>query len=261
MTLIIEISCRGISGTRRLELEAGQEIVVGRDNTDLLLTKDQTLSRQHFRLSYFENSITVEHLSRTNPTLVASEGSSDFKKVVDSTCELRACRIIAGSHRFVAAVETPDSATISGHSHEIWSDVDESSVSAIAFGNEITASQPDGVTRQNDEMQRSKKPLREPVPTEEKPVFSWDDSVRENIEPPAIAEPRTRPHEIAESAEAPPNRPGKMPREEHAKPQPKQPDNVEPSPKESGSDREEQIQEKQSLPKTNFIPQDDDFFD
>jgi hypothetical protein len=60
--------------------------------------------------------------------LVASEGSTEFNPVSGQQIESGGCRIIAGSHRFVAVVEAPDSViepTLSGEDQtEIWSDVD-----------------------------------------------------------------------------------------------------------------------------------------
>ena len=127
MTLVVDVTCKGSDRSRRFVLEDGQELEIGRANEDLNLAADPRLSRQHFILRYLDRQIEIRHLSRTNPTMVASEGSADFKQVEGARIEENSCRIIAGSHRIVAALEEPDSViapTLSGEEHaEQWSDV------------------------------------------------------------------------------------------------------------------------------------------
>lgn len=131
MTLVIDVSCKGSSSGQRILLEDGETLNVGRANESLDLVADPRLSRKHFILRYCNREIEITHLSRTNPTLVASEGSTDFTEVNGKQVEASGCRIIAGSHRFVAVVEAPDSIiepTLSGEDQaEIWSDVDSQS--------------------------------------------------------------------------------------------------------------------------------------
>ena len=137
MTLVIDISCKGASSGQRILLEDGDTLNVGRANESLDLVADPRLSRKHFILRYCHREIEITHLSRTNPTLVASEGSADFVEVNGKQIEPKGCRIIAGSHRFVAVVEAPDSIiepTLSGEDQaEIWSDVDSLSDSDPFF--------------------------------------------------------------------------------------------------------------------------------
>ena len=107
MTLIIDVSCSGASNTGRIKLKPGDTFLVGRSNTDSSLIADARLSRKHFSIHYADDHIEITHLSRTNPTLVASEGSSNFAKVRDVIVERQSCRIIAGSHRFILTVAQP----------------------------------------------------------------------------------------------------------------------------------------------------------
>lgn len=129
MTLVIDVSCKGTARSRRFVLQEGQNLEVGRANEDLNLANDPRLSRRHFLIEYSDREITVTHLSRTNPTLVASEGTADFQEVDGMRIERLGCRIIAGSHRFVATVEAPESEispTLDGQEFaEQWSDVDD----------------------------------------------------------------------------------------------------------------------------------------
>ena len=107
MTLIIDVSCSGASNTGRIKLKTGDTFLVGRSNTDSSLIADARLSRKHFSIHYADDHIEITHLSKTNPTLVASEGSSNFAKVRDVIVERNSCRIIAGSHRFILTVAQP----------------------------------------------------------------------------------------------------------------------------------------------------------
>lgn len=129
MTLVIDVSCKGSSQARRFVLQDRQSLEVGRSNEELKLVSDARLSRKHFSVRYEGGRIEVTHHSRTNPTLIAVEGSSDFQKVRGSQWEDRNCRLIAGSHRFVLTIEKPDSViapTLSGEENsDFWSDVDE----------------------------------------------------------------------------------------------------------------------------------------
>jgi predicted component of type VI protein secretion system len=129
MTLIIEVSCTSSGDTKRFVLEDGQSLEVGRSNEELHLFNDPRLSRRHFEVRYADGQITIKHLSRTNPTLVASDGSTDFQKVEGKRSEMGGCRIIAGSHRFVLMVEKADSVlenTMSGgEPSDLWSDVED----------------------------------------------------------------------------------------------------------------------------------------
>ena len=128
MTLVLDITCKGSSEGQRVLLEDGDTLEVGRANETLNLSADPRLSRKHFILRYVNREIEITHLSRTNPTLVASEGSSDFVEVTGRQVESRECRIIAGSHRFVVVVEGRETVIepmLSGEAQaEIWSDVD-----------------------------------------------------------------------------------------------------------------------------------------
>lgn len=236
MTLIIDVSCRGVDETRRLQLEEGEEILVGRDNRDVVLCKDQTLSRKHFLLRYSDRSIVVKHLSRTNPTLMAPDGSSDFRRITELKTEFKACRIIAGSHRFVATLECLESATISGDVNEIWSDFDdevEVEEVNVASGNDAN--------------------LETLVDLEErfgKPVFTWDDSVDENSEPPNIVEREEKP---LKSRDVRPKGPVPEPLADPLEPEPQK--NV-PAPK---PQREEPVKRAKDENQTDAFT--DDFFD
>ena len=129
MTLVVDVSCRGSSDTRRFLLADGEELVIGRANEELNLHRDQRLSRKHFILKYANRSIEVTHLSKTNPTMVATADSGEFHRVAGKHVETHSCRIIAGSHRFVAVVEAADSVIDPAPSSEMtmntWSDVDD----------------------------------------------------------------------------------------------------------------------------------------
>jgi hypothetical protein len=129
MTLVIDVSCKGSSQTKRFVLNDNDVMHIGRSNEELNLASDPRLSRKHFIVRYDDGSVEIEHLSSTNPTLLAPEGSADFKKVNGTHLERASCRIIAGSHRFVLTVEKPDSvieATLSDADHsDFWSDVDD----------------------------------------------------------------------------------------------------------------------------------------
>lgn len=143
MTLVIEVSCTSSRDTKRLELEDGKSLEIGRSNEELHLFNDARLSRRHFEIRYADGKIEITHLSRTNPTLVASDGSTEFKKVEGTRTENGSCRIIAGSHRFVLIVEKTDSVleqTMSGgEPHGFWSDVDgDSKDSVVAVDSEPT---------------------------------------------------------------------------------------------------------------------------
>ncbi|MFK7767218.1 MAG: FHA domain-containing protein [Mariniblastus sp.] len=128
MTLVINVSCKGSAETKRFVLDENDHLDVGRGNEDLNLVVDPRLSRRHFIIRYVDNKIEIEHLSKTNPTIVASDGTGDFQKVKNVRVEEDACRIIAGSHRFVLTVEKPDSCidkTIDVDQSDFWSDVDD----------------------------------------------------------------------------------------------------------------------------------------
>jgi len=231
VTLIIDVSCRGVDETRRLKLEDGEELLVGRDSSELVLRKDQTLSRRHFVLRYSNGSITIEHLSRTNPTLMAAEGSGEFQRIRETQTESRTCRIIAGSHRFVATLESYESATISGDISEIWSDFEE----------------PGEVDLEQSEV---KLPVPEPINDHlgqpEKPVFTWDDSVDEHTEAPTIIDAEVKP-KPRKPEEAMPKGPIPSPVEDAAPPAPA------PKPQKRPAERTIEIEEQESFP--------DDFFD
>ena len=127
MSLIVNVSCKGSTQSRRFVLDEKDVLEVGRGNDDLNLVVDPRLSRKHFEIRYVDQKIEIKHLSKTNPTMVARHGTSDFKKVQEVRVEEDACRIIAGSHRFVLTVEKPDSAvdkTMDVDHSDFWSDVD-----------------------------------------------------------------------------------------------------------------------------------------
>ena len=137
MSLIVNISCTGSNETKRVVLNDGDALNVGRTNHEATLVVDARLSRKHFTIRYVDGRIEITHVSHTNPTLVAAQGSSDFQKVQGVRTESNGCRIMAGSHRFILNVSTPDSVPPVGFSddvvaHEVsegshdhfWSDVD-----------------------------------------------------------------------------------------------------------------------------------------
>lgn len=109
MTLVVDVSCRGSSDTRRFLLAEGDELVIGRANEELDLHRDRRLSRKHFILRYADRQIEITHLSKTNPTMVAAVDSKDFLQVEGKHIEAHSCKIMAGSHRFVAVIEAPNS--------------------------------------------------------------------------------------------------------------------------------------------------------
>ena len=127
MTLVVDVTCKGSDRSRRFVLEDGQELEIGRANEDLNLAADPRLSRQHFILRYLDRQIEIRHLSRTNPTMVASRGCK-FTQVNGTRTEEDSCRIIAGSHQIVLTLEEPDSViapTFSPEEHEDrWSELD-----------------------------------------------------------------------------------------------------------------------------------------
>lgn len=104
MNLSIEIYCRGTDKTKRCQISDGDSIVFGRSNADYNLIDDPRLSRKHFSVQLSGSKIIIRHLSKTNPTLVASEGSNDFHVVEKVHEEPIGCRIIAGSHRLMLRV-------------------------------------------------------------------------------------------------------------------------------------------------------------
>ena len=129
MTVIIDISFKKSDRSKRVVLEEGQDLVIGRSNEDVLMTSDPRLSRKHFRISHQAGCIELEHLSRTNPTLVAAENSSDFQKLRGSESYQTSCRIIAGFHRFVVTLETAETLEHSPMPEfnvaSSWSDMDD----------------------------------------------------------------------------------------------------------------------------------------
>jgi hypothetical protein len=177
-------------------LEDEQTLEVGRANEKLRLASDPRLSRKHFVIRYKDRQIEITHLSRTNPTLVAVEDSPEFEPVQGKQIEERSCRIIAGSHRFVAVVEAPDSIiepTLSGEDHdEIWSDVDaEPDPLSDSFDEPLSdPSKPvDSARATLAGANVPKSPPPSPAPQSSKPVFSLDDSIDERVEkPPKVAE-------------------------------------------------------------------------
>lgn len=131
MTLIIEVTCTSARGSKRFVLHEGETLEIGRSNEELNLLTDARLSRRHFTVGLIHGQIEINHLSKTNPTLVASDGSGDFRKVGNTRTESGGCRVIAGSHRFVMVVEKAESVleqTMTGEQSDFWSDVDGGSV-------------------------------------------------------------------------------------------------------------------------------------
>jgi len=196
MTLVIDITCKGASSGQRVLLEDGETLNVGRANEDLDLVADPQLSRKHFILRYCNHEIEITHLSRTNPTLVAGDGSTDFVEIAGKRVEPHGCRIIAGSHRFVAVVEAPDSIiepTLSSDDQaEIWSDVDsEGEPSPFCFDSfpevnekgKVPEEPQAGATIRNPNIKPTPPPPALKTPTPAKPMFSVDESN------PKVAEP------------------------------------------------------------------------
>ena len=100
MSLLIKALRKGSRHIQKLELQANQELVMGRSTKKLGLEGDPRLSRKHFKLQYTGDEIVVTHLSKTNPTLIAEEGIEDFRPVTGDCSVKVNCRIIAGSYRF-----------------------------------------------------------------------------------------------------------------------------------------------------------------
>ena len=206
MTLVIDISCKGASSGQRILLEDGEALCVGRANESLDLVADPRLSRKHFNLRYSNREIEITHLSRTNPTLVASEGSADFIEINGKQVESSGCRIIAGSHRFVVVVEAPDSIiapTLSGEDNaEIWSDVDAESDDSPFFDSSEEPNEPpvvpDMPSAQATMPSQGGSPSKPPEPS--KPVFSLDD-----------ATPQSPATPLDSSTQAPPTPPANAP--------------------------------------------------
>ena len=181
MTLVIDISCKGASSCQRILLEDGDALCVGRANETLDLVSDPRLSRKHFNLRYSNREIEITHLSRTNPTLVAGEGSADFIEINGKQVESSSCRIIAGSHRFVVTLEAPDSViapTLSGENNaENWSDVDaESDANPFLDSVEESNKEPavlDTPSAQATMPSQNSNPVKPSEPN--KPVFLLDD--------------------------------------------------------------------------------------
>ncbi|MEL7498547.1 MAG: FHA domain-containing protein [Planctomycetota bacterium] len=129
MTLIVDISFQKSDRSQRVVLEVDDELVVGRLNKKTLLSPDPRLSRRHFIIRHVDGGIELEHLSKTNPTLVASENSSDFQPIRSSENLFQSCRIIAGFHRFVLTLERADTQEHSSipefGAAGSWTDVDD----------------------------------------------------------------------------------------------------------------------------------------
>lgn len=181
MKLIVDISCRGVEETLRAYLEEGQELVVGRENKDILLQEDRTLSRRHFSLRFSGDMIEVSHHSSTNPTLISDFETNSFRQVRGTDTERESCRIIAGKHRFVASLESFESATVSGDINEIWSDyADDEDLSGSLDSFEIA---PQAQLRSPELTARE---IPEPAygkQGSEKPVFTWDDEATTSKKP------------------------------------------------------------------------------
>jgi len=184
MTLMVDVYCKGVKASRRVELAEGEELVVGRENEGLLLKKDQTLSRRHFILSHAGNAILIKHLSQTNPTMLATESSKDFKRVQGTQQALGTCRIIAGLHRFEATVEAHTSATVSGSS-DSWIEQDESVFEFKGSDKKLPTSDP--VKKRDNEDSTTK----EKVAFSEKATFTFDDSAVVELERPPLRESPT----------------------------------------------------------------------
>jgi hypothetical protein len=119
MSLVIDISCTGSRTRKQIVLNDGETLHVGRTNSQASLMVDALLSRKHFDIRFVDGRIEITHLSTTNPTLVASQGSDDFQKVKNSRLETGGCRIIAGSHRFLLTVTQHDLESSVGSSEEL----------------------------------------------------------------------------------------------------------------------------------------------
>ena len=127
MTLIVDISFQKSDKSQRIVLNENDELIVGRQNERTLLSADPRLSRRHFSIRLRGGEILIEHLSKTNPTLLAPEDSSDFQPIRGRQKLAKSCRIIAGFHRFILTLEgahstapTPGDLAGSG-----WGDVDD----------------------------------------------------------------------------------------------------------------------------------------
>lgn len=161
MTLVIDVSCKGIEGSRRISLEDNETLEIGRANDELELSKDRRLSRRHFLISFKNGEIELSHLSKTNPTLVAPIGKGEFTKLRGKLTLTDNCRIMAGSHRFILTLESFDSVfspTLSSPSLEhIWFDMeDDEGEDPFAVEEEDT-----GVSTS----QSAKATLQSPIPT------------------------------------------------------------------------------------------------
>lgn len=246
MTLVIDVTCRGNSYSRRLILEDGDQMEIGRANEELNLTPDPQLSRRHFVLKYSNRQIEVTHLSRTNPTLIADEGSADFQPVNGRQVASGGCRIIAGSHRFVAVIEAPDSVispTLSGDENaQIWSDVDEEDSVAQPFDDSFCdptpASKPDPHRAAQSDSSGAA-------------FFNLDDSVEEQFGASTKADDATPSRWESRPTE---------PAAEHRSQAEPEPEN-DSSPLPASNRAEPKPQEKSEPNKKIVFPLDDDFFD
>lgn len=149
MTLIVDISYQKSDKSRRIVLEDRDELLVGRLNDQVLLTADPRMSRRHFLIRHADGEIQLEHLSKTNPTLLASENSSDFRPISGQQTQLHSCRIIAGFHRFVLTIERAETIQHSPvpefDAITSWGDVDDDPVphQGPVSANRITCSDAD----------------------------------------------------------------------------------------------------------------------
>ena len=207
MSLVINISCTGSDETKRVVLNDGETLKIGRTNHEATLVVDPRLSRKHFMIRFIDGLIEITHLSHTNPTLVAAQGSSDFQKVKGERSESGGCRIMAGSHRFILTVSQPDSVDPMGFSDDLsahetpdgshahfWSDVDSEPSHPVLEGEGA------GRTDSAESRPRSRPPAetvpiaRENLAEEKTPhqhvtqpnvFFDDDEPFEEDVEPPA----------------------------------------------------------------------------
>ena len=188
MKLNIEVSCTSSRQKKHFALEDGMSVEVGRSHEDLHVASDPRLSRRHFRIRHADGQIEITHLSRTNPTLVASEGSKDFKKVTDTRTETGGCRIIAGSHRFVLMIEKaetgldktlPEGEGVEGvEGVDFWSDVDDGFQEGAPVVKTTAPANPTSPTLRNQPS-----PKKAPSPPKKRDMFDDDDLPARETQP------------------------------------------------------------------------------
>lgn len=198
MTLIVDISFQKSDKSQRIVLNENDELIVGRQNEKTLLSADPRLSRRHFSIRLRGGEILIEHLSKTNPTLLAPEDSSDFQPIRGQQKLSQSCRIIAGFHRFILTLEgaqTTAQSPMGDLSGAGWGDIDDDD-SDVATINHPPQAAP--VTRRTDP-DSGRAPFRfddslDDVPTRESAARQPRPAVNlfESEQPPERVESRKR---------------------------------------------------------------------